>query len=205
MGKKTETLAYFLSGFLCGLIVTIIGYVVGTDGYLISDIAEILYPVIIQVNATLIGFWGVVFVYVLKGLTSMRNKIFDYSMKNTEKCELLLKEVKQCKDKKTVKDAKEQIMGWIKTNKEYDKVMDSINNKISAFSLLGIIVVICFLASVLLSIIALCNITEKGIEVIWIQISIFPLMFGVTCSFIGIWASTPSTRKKGVKEKQINN
>lgn len=179
----------FAGGLLCGLIPALIVKIIGKD-YLASSTSQLLLTTLIQVNATLIGFCGIIFVYFLKSTHDYRILLLKSMLateSNMEKFKLDNKLSDM--DKWKLKNHRNRI------NFLYERLNET-NMVLQNFAYIGISVMTCFLVSILLCITSLGKIEDVGLYKDWISYSLAAMFFGIGLLFIGIWLSIPEIQKK---------
>ena len=191
MGKTRRRLVYLIAGFLCGLIPAILSIAVGEEGYLANEPAKLFFPTLIQVNATLIGFWGIILVYYLKVLYDERRALLTLAINMASRIEKL-----SLKQESLSAKAKQTIDTWSERKDLFFKGSDNLAIVMSNFTILAIFVIIAFLASIFVCVVSLSRIEAVGIETAWVYYSIVPFLFGVSFIFVGIWSASLDVREK---------
>lgn len=186
-----KVLIYLFSAFLGGFA-AVLPIFIGKDGYLSAELAKILFPVLIQVNATVIGFWGIIFVYSLKILFDYRKHILDVDGRLLEKVEKMEIELKKSTDND--KQLEHQMISkWNDSSRECSEVYDLIGTKLNEYVTVGMAIVCCYIFSILMCILSIGLITDVGIDTLWITVAITPLVVGIGCSFAGYLTFTPKS------------
>ena len=184
---------YDAVSLVTGLLIAFISFLawicIGKDGYLSVDLAKTLFPTLIQINATLIGFWGIIFVYNLRTLFETRNIFVNFGIKMNEKIQLLKFKMENSLDKNFKIQKKKRIDFLEKRKKRLLKGMDDLDSTKQNFRFFGIFIICCFLTSIFMSIIAIGRITDIGIETYWVPFSVAPFFFGIATLFISIGIS----------------
>lgn len=187
-----------VSGLLIAWLVILASYLIGKD-YLEPDIATTMFPTLIEVNATLIGFWGVIFVFHLKTLRETRGDLLKVMLDLIDKVEryVHLELEKSGLDE----DEKRMLVSLRKRFSVVEELIASIDIALRDFVSIGVLVTSPFLASILLCITSLGKVSDVGIEVRWVEFSLVPLLLGVFLIFLSIWSSIP-VFKAEVQEQQ---
>ena len=186
--------AAFSPSFLLGFTTILFANVMGRDGYLTYDIAKVIFPNLIQVNATLIGFWGIMFVYYLKSLQDTRRYLVQTMMGIIHKVEEL---VRNELEKGGLKDSEKKMLDtWEEQGTDVKELIDGVDKALRDFVLVGVIALLPFLLSILLCILSLGKVDDVGIRNLWVGYSLTPLFIGVMCIFFSIWYITPDIPEK---------
>lgn len=179
-------------GFVITTFSILSGRFMGTDGFLTSELAKILFPTLIQVNATVIGFWGIIFVYYLKILFDYRNYFLKFNLRLAEKIDMLRLKMENSSDKNAKARTQQMITKWSNTGKRLLNLVDTVDITLREYSIIGISILGCFVVSIMLCVFSIGRITDIGIETVWITYSILPFLLGAVFSLLGILATSPT-------------
>lgn len=193
MISKKKMLAVYSASFLLGLTTILFANAMGRDGYLTYDIAKLIFPNLIQVNATLIGFWGIMFVYYLKNLQDTRRYLLQTMMDIIHKVEEL---VRNELEKGSLKDSEKKMLDtWKEQGRVVDELIAGVDKAVRDSMFIGVIALAPFLLSILVCILSLGKVDDVGIRNLWVGYSLAPFFIGVMCIFFSIWFITPDPRE----------
>lgn len=194
--NKTIVITAFLSGILCGAIPAAVVKAFGKE-YLTPSTAQPLLNTLIQVDITLVGFFGVIFVYFLKSTEDYRALLFKTMLNIEDKIEkagVSANELSEL-DKLRLQRHQKRLLMFSGLVKECNKVLRN-------FAYLGVLVVICFMTSILLCIVSFGRIEEIGLNSDWIVLPLASMFFGIFYIFCGIWMSVPEKPADTAEEKK---
>lgn len=178
-----------------------IWYIIGVNEFLSASLSETIFSTLIQVNATLIGFFGIVFVYNLRMYSERLNMLRNYAFQILEKKRLILNDIEETNDMKELTRLKRKLELVGDTLSQYKNwIREEIRQK-SKFGNYGIVPIVSFLISITLSITALAKISEAGLEMWWLYFAIVPLFFGAFLLIVSMGSSVPSDDKSSQKEE----
>ena len=194
MGNKSEwfgAIGVIAVAVLCLIISIAVGRSIGKGGYLALEPAKLLFPTLIQINITLIGFWGIILVYYLKSLHEYTRYFHAVAGKAIRRVEdLSLNKQSFSNDEKKIIDA------WLKITESFHDGVDDMRILQRDFTGFGIFVVICFISSVVVSVLSFGYLEEVGVATSLVTWSLFPLLLGIAFMIIGIRLTTPAVPKK---------
>ena len=180
-------------GFACGLATLFFGFSIVKDGYLASDMAILIFPILLEMNATLIGLWSIVFVYYARTLNEDRVHWHTLAAEVIEKLEkLMLSKDKLSTEEKMLRKA------WFENVETSLEHMEDVSNKLKDFTRFGAIVIASFLSSILFSMLSLGRMEKSGIGIPWIFFSLLPFMLGVAFIVVGILSTIPKKPEKPI-------
>jgi len=179
-----------LVGLACGLVTLLFGFSIVKNGYLVSDIAILLFPILLQMNATLIGLWSIVFAYYSRTLNEDRVHWHTCAINVIEKLEKLMLSKDKLSDKQRMLRKV-----WFENVENSLGHMEDVNNKLKDFTRFGTIVIACFLTSILFSMLSLGRMEKSGIGIPWIFFSLLPFLLGVAFIVVGILSTIPKNLK----------
>ena len=192
--SRKRMLAVISASFLLGLTTILFANAMGRGGYLTYDIAKVIFPNLIQVNATLIGFWGIMFVYYLKNLQDTRRYLLQTMMDIIHKVEEL---VRKELEKDSLKDSEKKMLDtWKEHCTDVEELIAGVDKALRDFMFIGVIALLPFLLSILLCILSLGKVDDVGIRNLWVGYSLVPFFVGVMCIFFSIWYITPDIPEK---------
>lgn len=200
MSKKRSGWIGIVAAVVCILVPIAVGEAIGKNGYLGLDIAKLLFSVLIQVNATIIGFWGIVFVYSLKSLDEHRRYFHTCAVRELAKIEKLAlrRDPLSESEKKFLKLCSENVDG-------FSAELKNVTQARRDFAWFGIAITAAFLLSILVCVLALGLMGEAGIAAIWVTFSLMPLLVGVAFTTFGVWAVSPKAPRKLQKPLILTN
>lgn len=195
-----------LIGFISGLIISIGSVIlwksIGSNGYLSLDLAKTLFSALIQINATIIGFWGVVFVFYLKTLFDNRRAGVAEHFNLINKSECTYFEMKNSSDKDFRLNGYERIKFLDVQAQELEQAINAIDKAITRFVFFGVFVISLFLISIFFCFVFIGKSTESGVDTFWIFLSILPLLIGINSLFYGIWVTAPDTQYEEIRKER---
>lgn len=188
LGKWRDALPGCAIGLSSPLISLLLSLAIAEGGYLAPDIAELLFPALIQVNATLIGFWGIVFVYSLKSIGEQRRYLHKLRRNAISRIEQMTLK------KENLNDHEKEVADRLSVDIEsFHNLMMDADDMSRGFTGYGIGVVASFIASILLCILSLGKMDEAGVGWWYVFLPLSALMMGVGYSFYGVWATSPES------------
>lgn len=188
--RKTNLLVEIVA-FLSGFIPILLSSAMGKDGLLAPDTAKLLFPTLIQISTTLIGFWAIALVFQLKTLHERERDSLKDARSTIDKMEKLTL------DKDNLSDyEKKMVDSWSRDAKTDHKIAVNTRNSLRYLTGYGILVMGAFLLSILISVFSLGIIEEAGIGTTWVGFSLVPLLWGVEFSFLGMFFTVPEVPKE---------
>lgn len=185
-----------LVGFFCGLTPFLIFKYTSTNDFIIADTATTLLKTLIEVNVTLLGFWGLIIVYLLNSLNNLRDQAM------TSIREILLKssdlEIKKFENEDAERnkfiEMTLKVMG--KTIETYRKGIKNIlyNIRITCYS--SVIVATIFIVSIILCVFSIGEIDVNGLHYKYLSLSLALMLLGIFSMFsILVTMSTPKQER----------
>ena len=192
------SIAAFSSGLLIVFVSAFLWTSIGKNGIIALDLAKTIFSALIQVNATIIGFWGIILVYFLKILFDNRQNYLDSNWKIIEKMENIIFGEENSEN---VNDTS-RLDFLKKRSLSLNESVERIDSTMRDFVAFGLVILICFLASIFFSILLIGKATENGVETYWIFASVLTLFLGISNMFYGLWQTVPTTKSIGDMAKQ---
>jgi len=160
------------------------------------NLAETIFSTLTQVNATLIGFFGIVMVYNLRAFSSTRTLLMTNAFLTAEKIQLLGLELENetDKNKKSKLKIKKAILD--KNLADYKKYIKEVTSEKNKFGNFSIAPMLCFVASIMLCVFSLGIITEKGVNSILLIPSLLSMFLGVFFTILSMGTTVPSESEK---------
>ena len=189
---KTEYIG-FVAGVLSSLSTIAISSSISVDGYIPSQVALNILSTLIDINAVLLGFSGLILVYGLNSFRSTRNEALKMMH------ELIIEKGRldiQKEVEKVPRDTIEKIKGSHTTSmKAIGDLIDNIDENIRGFSGFGVLVSILYIASIMLSILSLGKIETNGLYTNFLVLSLIPFFAAISLTCTAIYAIAPERRE----------
>jgi len=171
-------------------------YLIGILEYISADIAKILFSTLIQVNATLIGFFGIVLTYNLKASIESKNMFMKRGLGLLEKCNGIKVELEEETDKAIIKKLNRKLKEFERNADVYMDFSDQELNRNRYFEITGVFVSLFFISSITVSVIALTKISTYGITTEWVIVSLGLLFSGIVFMIISMFRIFPKHNQK---------
>jgi hypothetical protein len=195
-----------LAMIIAGVIVPLwILRLISIFDYIPDETVQIFGKTIIKISAALIGFWGIILVFILKSIQSYRERTIAQIHKiNLKLNNLVVK--KEFEDKAKGKFIDSQIDLNEKWVNLLNKHVIWANDRIRDICYIGIIVVAIFIASILSSMAVMgISMTNKklsnefveflGVPYSYMSFPLIALIFGIIGIFIGIISIAPEKKE----------
>lgn len=181
---KTE-ISGIVAGFVGSITVLAIWGYVGFYSNIPFDLAETIFSMLVQVNATLIGFFGIIMVYRFRVYSEMISRLQTHAVQTLEKKQLVKCDIEYETDKSKLAKLERQKGIYDENLDRFADWIKRVNFLKNDFSRFSLVASVCFVASILFSIIALTKIDETGLSTIWLFFSLSPMLISVLC-IVGI-------------------
>lgn len=184
--------------FTFTLLVLIFGtwYLIGIFEYVSADIAKTLFSTLIQVNATLIGFFGIVLTYNLKTSIESKNMFMKRGLGLLEKRNEIKVELEEETDKTIIKKLNKKLREFERNADVYMDFSDRELDRNHYFEIAGVFVSLFFISSITVSVIALTKISTYGIGTGWVIVSLGLLFSGIIFMIISMFSIFPKHNKE---------
>lgn len=177
---------------------------IGQNGFLDSELAKTLFSALIQVNATIIGFAGVIIVYYLKLLQDKRREEVDYHYKLLQNMQQIPNELRDCPDESYKKYKMVELKAIDKESENSERRVLNIDKRVKKTVYFGTITVCCFIASIFFLILFIGRINVAGADTRWFFISIMCLFLGIIYLFQLFLMTSPNVGELETELKKIN-
>ncbi|MEJ2242811.1 MAG: hypothetical protein P8Y18_11840 [Candidatus Bathyarchaeota archaeon] len=160
------------------------------------DLAETIFSTLTQVNATLVGFFGIVMVYNLRAFSSTKTLLMTNAFLTTEKIQLLGVELENETDKNKKANLKIKKAALDKNLADYKTFIKEVTSEKSKFGNFSIAPMLCFVASIMLCVFSLGIIDETGVNSMLLIPSLLSMFLGVFFTILSMGTTVPSESEK---------
>jgi hypothetical protein len=193
MLKWTKEMTYFTIGGLCTILTIALSSLISVDGRIPSEVALIILPTLIDVNAVLIGFWGLILIYGLNFARSARME----AVKCMHEIEIEMSnlEIRKETEKVAHKTFEKIKRSYSASHTGWRDVIHKIDEATRIFGELGIFVTALYIASIMLSILSIGKIQTNGLDNNYLQLSLGTFFTAIAFTWMGIYAIMPEKTK----------
>jgi len=182
--------------FILAVLIFGTWYLIGIFEYISADIAKTLFSTLIQVNATLIGFFGIVLTYNLKASIESKNMFMKRGLGLLEKRNEIKVELEEETDEAIIKKLNKKLKEFERNANVYMDFSDQELDRNRYFEMAGVFVFLFFIGSITVSVIALTKISTYGIGTEWVMASLVLLFSGIVFMIISMFWLFPKHNKE---------
>ena len=191
MGKKIRYLLSLIIGFLIALSSAAISLLIAVDQIIAPDTARTISQLLIEVDGVLVGFFGIILIYSLTSIANMRNTTLNWMHKTTLFISDL--EVRKMEKPKLQKAIDASVNTHQKLVSRLQDIIDDLNRTLSHIYVMGVIAIFFFIASILLSILALGKTGTEGLYSVYIHLPLMATLIGTFMIFLVAAITLPPT------------
>lgn len=189
MRKLIGVLAGCGTGCLCLILAIVISFSISVDERVPYEASTIILKTLIDINAVLIGFWGLIFVYGLNFLRSLRNEALRCIHELT--IEMLNLEIRKNKEKGVHETLERIERSYGSSIEAWNKAIYEIDDSIRIFSVWGVFVTAVFVTSIMFSVFCIGKIETDGLHPFLLTIPLATFFAAVVELWIGIIITIP--------------
>lgn len=175
-------------------------YLIGIFEYISADIAKTIFSTLIQVTATLIGFFGIMLAYNLKESNESKNMFMKRSLDLIEKYNEIKIDLEEETKDAIIKKLNKRLNDLKRGSDVYADFSEQSLDRNKFFGISGISVLSCFIVSITASVIALTKIETYGLSTMWVIGSLAFLFMGIIFLIFSMFDIFPK-RKEDESEK----
>lgn len=175
-------------------------YLVGIDVPIPEELGKTLFTTLIQVNATLIGFYGIIMVFNWTKYSTTSNMFMGKAIETLQEIQLLEKDINNA-DEKEAKVLIEKRNVYVKNLNDSTEIIKDETKESVAFGNFSIVPVASFVASIIFSLIAITQYTTNSVTTEWLMIPFTPMFWGIVFTVLSIGSSYPSKKKDNFPTK----
>ena len=185
MGEKLKIFVSIISGIIVGLGSVVLSNSISINDHIPFQLAQTLFDSLIQINVTILGFWGIIFVFFLKVIHDNRRNVATDHLRITEKMDEIIFQQELNEERFDI---------WETKSCQSYETINTFDVAINNFMFTGALIVILFLISIFSSILFIGHPVSYNIHKFWFILPVATLFLAIFGMFLGLWMTTPDSK-----------